>query len=146
MRDAELLERVDHRTDYHRERGRGAAFAAGTDAQRIVGRKHLANLGGEGEEIVGPRDRIIRERARQQLAALPVVDAAFEQGLPDPLCDPAMGLAMQYARIDRAADVVDGGIADDLDRPQFEVDLDFALRKRIPMKFLAGGSISLDRR
>ena len=29
-------------------------------------------------------------------------------------------------RIDRAADVVDGGVADDLDRPQFEIDLDFA--------------------
>src|SRR5262249_52384523 len=37
-----------------------------------------------------------------------------------------MGLAVQDAGIDGAADVVDGGISDDLDRAQFEIDLDLA--------------------
>ena len=37
-----------------------------------------------------------------------------------------MGLAVQDAGIDSAADVVDGGISDDLDRPQCKIDLDLA--------------------
>ena len=37
-----------------------------------------------------------------------------------------MGLTMQNQRIDRAADIVDGRMADDLDPPGLAVDLDLA--------------------
>src|SRR5262245_16720221 len=120
--DAELLERVDDSVDHDRERRRRAAFAAGAHAQRIVRRWHLADLGGKREKIARPRDGVVHERAREQLGAVAVVDAALVQGLADALRDRAMGLTMQDAGIDGAADVVDGGISDDLDRPQFEVD------------------------
>ena len=55
-----------------------------------------------------------------------VVDAAFDQRLADALRDRAVGLAVQDQRIDGAADVVDGGIADELDRSQLGIDLDLA--------------------
>src|SRR6185503_3002383 len=92
----------------------------------VIGRKHLADLGDKWEEDVRPRDGVVRERAGEQLSAFAVVDTVLLQRLPDALCDPAVGLAMQYARIDGPAHVVDGGVADDLDRPKFEVDFDFA--------------------
>src|SRR5215831_14705019 len=124
--DTELLERVDDGVDHDRERWRGAAFAAGAHPERVVRRRHLADLGGKRGKIACPRDGVVHERAREQLGAVAVVDAALVQGLADALRDRAMGLAMQDAGIDGAADVVDGGISDDLDRPQFEVDLDLA--------------------
>jgi hypothetical protein len=50
----------------------------------------------------------------------------LEQRLAGALRDPAMGLAVQDQRVHGAADVIDGGVADDLDGPGFRVDLDFA--------------------
>ena len=52
--------------------------------------------------------------------------AIFEQRLADPLGDAAMRLAVQDQRIDRAADIVDRGIADDLDLAGIGIDLDLA--------------------
>ena len=50
------------------------------------------------------------------------------QRLADALGDAAMGLAMQDQRIDGAADIVDRGVAHDLDVPGVGVDLDLADR------------------
>src|SRR5262249_8571422 len=92
-------------------------FAAGAHPQRIVRRRHLADLGDEREEIARPRDGVVHERTREQLGAVAIVDAALVQGLADALRDRAMGLAVQDAGIDSAADVV-GGVPDEPDRPQ----------------------------
>src|SRR6516164_9097513 len=124
--DAEVLERVDDGVDHGSERRRGAAFAAGAHPERIVRRWYLADLGGKREKIARPRHGVIHERARKQLRAVAVVDAALVQGLADALRDRAVGLAVQDAGVDGAADVVDSGISDDLDRAQFEIDLDLA--------------------
>ena len=52
--------------------------------------------------------------------------ALLEQCLAHALGDAAMGLAVQDHRIDRPTDIVDRGIADDLNRTRFRIDLDFA--------------------
>ena len=52
--------------------------------------------------------------------------AVLEQRLTDTLGDPAMGLAVQDHRIDGAPNIVDRGIADDLDRTGLGIDLDLA--------------------
>ena len=52
--------------------------------------------------------------------------AVLEQSLADPLGDAAMGLAVQDHRVDRATDIVDRGIADDLDGTGLGIDLDLA--------------------
>src|SRR5271169_5110528 len=65
-------------------------------------------------------------KLRQQLPGLGIVMAVFEPRLADALGDPAMGLAVHDHRGDRAADIVDRGVADDLDRTRFGIDLDLA--------------------
>jgi hypothetical protein len=52
--------------------------------------------------------------------------AIFEQRLAGALGDAAMCLAMQDHRVDRAPDVVDSGVADDIDSAGFRIDLDLA--------------------
>src|SRR5262249_22859911 len=126
MADAEVLERVDDGVDHGRQRRRGAAFAASAHSERIVRRWYLTDLGGKRGKIARPRHGVIHERAREQLGAVAVVDATLVQGLADALRDRAMGLAVQDAGVDGAADVVDGGITADLARPQFETDLALA--------------------
>ena len=50
----------------------------------------------------------------------------FQERLPDPLGDAALRLAVQDQRIDRAPDIIDGGIADDRDMAGLGIDLDLA--------------------
>src|SRR6516162_6887033 len=124
--DAEVLERVDDGVDHGGERRRGAAFAAGAHPERIVRRWYLADLGGKRGKTARPRNGVVHERARKQLRAVAFVDAALVQDLADALRDRAVRLAVQDAGIDGAPDVVDASITDDLDRAQFEIDLDLA--------------------
>ena len=55
---------------------------------------------------------------------------------PDALRDAAMGLAVHDQRIDAAADIVDGGVALDVERAGFGIDLDLA----------QAGAVWIDRR
>src|SRR5262249_39679999 len=55
-----------------------------------------------------------------------VVMTALIQRLPDALDDPAMDLAFDDERVDRAPDVVHRGVAHDLHRSQIRIDLDLA--------------------
>ncbi len=52
--------------------------------------------------------------------------AVFEQGLAHSLGDAAMCLAVQDQRVDGTADIIDRGIADDLDGTRIGIDLDLA--------------------
>jgi hypothetical protein len=56
----------------------------------------------------------------------------LEQRLAGALRDPAMCLAVYDQRVDGAADIVDGGVADDLDAPSLRVDVRVANMK--PMR------------
>src|SRR5262249_57424848 len=54
-----------------------------------------------------------------------------EARVPRPWGDPAVGLAVQDQRIDRAAHVVDRREGDDLDRARVDVDLDLAYLRAV---------------
>ena len=59
------------------------------------------------------------------MAGFLIVDAVLTHCLAKAVSDAAMDLPVDNHRIDRAADIVDGGIADDLDDTGLRVDLDF---------------------
>ena len=131
MGDAEIGQRVDDGIDDDAERRGNAAFAAAAKPQRVGRGRDFADRGRKAWQVGGSRHCIIHERPREELAALGVVEALLEQRLAGALGDPAMGLTMQDERVDGAADIVDGGVADDLDGPGLWVDLDFADMKPV---------------
>jgi len=102
------------------------AFSAGAHPEPIGRRRHFAECRRERRQRVGSRHRIIHEAGREELAGPWIVVAIFEQCLAGALGDAAMCLAMQDHRVDRAPDVVDSGVADDIDSAGFRIDLDLA--------------------
>ena len=80
----------------------------------------------EAAEIVGPRHRVILERAGQQLPALRVVDQVFHQHLAEPLDDAAMDLPLAQERVQHRPDIVDGAVAGQRHLAGLGVDLDLA--------------------
>src|SRR5262245_18082447 len=70
-------------------------------------------------------------------------DALLPHRLPNALGDAAVGLAVQDHRIDRAADVIGGAIADDLDGPGAWVDLDVAGRAAIGIASVGEEDVAL---
>src|SRR4029077_2322214 len=62
----------------------------------------------------------------QQLAGVAVIDTTFAERLAETVRDAAMDLTVHDQRIDRAPDIVDGGVAGDFDDPGLRIDLDFA--------------------
>ena len=122
----EFGKRIDDRVDHDSKGGRRAAFSAGAHPESIGRRRHFAECRRERRKCVGSRHRIIHEAGREQLARPRIVVAIFEQRLAGALGDAAMRLAMQDHRVDRAPDVVDSGVADDIDSTGFRIDLDLA--------------------
>src|SRR5262245_64884774 len=76
-------------------------------------------------QIVSSRHAIIHERARQQLAGCRIVDAALAQRLTYPLNDSAVQLALNDHGIYDSADIIDGGVVDELHDAGLGVDLYF---------------------
>jgi hypothetical protein len=101
----EFAERVDNGVDHGTQRGRRAAFAAGTHAEPIRRRGHFAERGRQGRQRVGSRHRVIHEARRQKLPTLRLVIAVLEQRLADDLGNSAMRLTVQDQWIDRAPDI-----------------------------------------
>src|SRR5581483_5219352 len=64
--------------------------------------------------------------AGEELTALGIVDAAFEQRLTDALRESAVHLSFDDHRIHDAAEIVDGGETHDARLPGLPVDLDLA--------------------
>ena len=108
------------------ERRRGAALPRRPHSERMRGRRHLADLGGVERQDVGARHGIVHERAGERLSGAGVVEALLQQRLTDALRDAAVGLAVDDQRVHGAADVVDGGVPDDRQRPELGLDLDLA--------------------
>ena len=65
----------------------------------------------EARQVVGARQRVVHQRAGEQLPRLRVVAAALEHRLPQPLRQAAMHLACDDHRIHEVAEVVDRGEA-----------------------------------
>ena len=92
---AEVPQRIDDGADDRGERGRGAAFAAGLDAERVGRRQHLDDLGAERRQRVGARHPVVHERADQRLAGIGLDIALLPHRLADALHDRAVGLAVR---------------------------------------------------
>ena len=123
---AKFGERVDNRIDDDAEcRGR-PAFAGRADPERVGRGRNFAELGREKRQPVGARQRVIQQRAGQQLTGVAIVDAILAQCLAEPVGNAAMDLAMHDQRIDRAPDIIDGVVAHDFDDAGVGVDLDLA--------------------
>ena len=78
----------------------------------------------EREQVIGARQSVVHERARQQLPAIGIVQAMLMQGLADPLCNTAVQLTLDDHRIDHRPEVVHRPIADNGHFPCFGIDLD----------------------
>ncbi len=86
------------------------------------------------------RDPVVEE-ARVIEPPVLVVDVFLVERPADPLRDAALDLALDIARVDRAADVLDRGVAQDLDLARLLVDLDVADTRRKA----GAGALRIDR-
>ena len=77
--------------------------------------------GADVREVAGGRDKIVGERAGEELALL-VVDEMLHHGTAQPLHRRADGLAVHRQRIDDAAAILDDDIVDELDVTELGVD------------------------
>jgi hypothetical protein len=74
--------------------------------------------------VLGARHGVVHERAGDELARVGVIDRVLHQRLAEAGGDAAVQLAFDDHRIERAAAIVDRGIAGDLDRAGRRIDLD----------------------
>ena len=94
--------------------------------ERPVGRRHLDDHRVDRRHAVGGRDRVVEERARQQLAVL-VVDELLVERPADRLRRAAAHLALDERRVQRPADVLDDHVAEQLHLARLAVDLTWAM-------------------
>ncbi len=80
----------------------------------------------EVRQVGGARHRVVHVGRGEELAALLVVHAAFEQRLADALREPAVHLALDDHGIDDVAEVVAGAEVHDRRRAGIGIDLDLA--------------------
>ena len=99
------LERVDRRVHDARGRAEGAGFADALGAERIDRRRRDRGVQLEAREVGGARQRVVHERAGQQLPVV-VVDGLLDHRLADALRQPAVNLPLDDQRIDQVARVV----------------------------------------
>ena len=119
-------EGVEDSADDDGESRGAAALAAGRDAKRVGRRQHFDNLGREGREIVRARHSVIHKRSTQELPRCRIDRALLPHCLADTLGGAAMGLAVHDQRVDAASDIVDDGIAGNVDPAGLGIDLDLA--------------------
>ena len=81
-----------------------------------------------GGQAVGPRQRVIHQRAGQKLAGVAVVGAFFPQRLTDALRDAAVALAMDQHGVHGSPAIIDGSVPNDFDNSGVGIDLHFAYR------------------
>src|SRR6185436_11866890 len=118
----EGAERIGDRIG-HDAAGRDDATLAGAlGAERVDrGGGILQHDGADVREVIGGRDKIVGERAGQELALL-VVDKMLHHGTAQSLHRRAYGLAMHSQRIDDATAILDDDIVDELHVTELRVD------------------------
>src|SRR5205814_10490023 len=89
MGDAEVGKGVDHRVDHRRRAGDGAGLANTLDPHWIDRAGRHSVLGLEGRQLAGGWDRIVHQRACDELSVL-IVGAFLIQRLGHALCHPAV--------------------------------------------------------
>src|SRR2546428_2764746 len=122
-RNRQIRERVlDGVGDGWRTRD-GAAFAHALDPELVDHRAMLDQLHFDRRQVVGARDRVIHERAGQELASV-IVDHGLHQPSTDTLGGAPVELPLDDHRVDGASRVVDD---EELQQPHGErlhIDLD----------------------
>src|SRR5579875_116443 len=99
MANAERREGVDQRVADRRQRADRAGLAGALDAERVGPGRHRMVLLPDRRQIIGPRQRIIHERAGEQLPRNGIEADVFEKRLPQPLGDAAGDLAFEQQRV-----------------------------------------------
>ena len=107
----------------HRRDDRHLADAA--RAERMARVRHLDQDRLDHRQVGGHRAAVVEEARVIHLAVL-VVDVLLVQRPADALRDAALDLALDVARVDRAADILHRGVAQDRDLAGLRVDLDVA--------------------
>ncbi len=119
-----LADGVDDGVDDGAGRGRRAAFTHALGADRVG----LAGDGvmhdGDGRHVGGARHAVVHEAARQDLAAVVVVEHVLEQRLAEPLRDAAVDLSLENGALEDVAAVADRRVAHNLDAARLRIDLD----------------------
>ena len=87
---------------------------------------------------LGARHGVVDEARGQELAALAVLDHLLHQDLAEALGDAAMDLALEPDRVDHRADIVDHGVAIDVDVAGLGIDLDLADMAAVGIGVLLG--------
>ena len=95
------------------------------DAELVYRGRQLGKGDVEWRQVVGARQGVVRKRAAQQLARLPVVNRVFEHRLTDALGYSALNLAPRQHRVDQPTVIIDREVAFERHRSGFRVDLDF---------------------
>src|SRR3989337_1960995 len=105
MRDPERGQRVDGGVDDGGRDADAAGLAHALGPERVARRGRAGLLDQDVRHLVGARNRVVHERAGQELAVT-VVDHRLEERLPQPLGEAAVKLALGKERVDHGARVV----------------------------------------
>ena len=125
QRGQALAQRVDNGGDEDGRRGDGAGIGGALESERIVLGRNIVLRRGEVGKIAGAWQRIVHERAGQELAVAGIVHDPLEQRLAGAGGDAAVNLAVDDGRIDDGAEIVDRDVARDTHRARVRFDLDF---------------------
>src|SRR5882672_2090980 len=106
-----------------RRRRAGGALTDAADAERVVVGREVKMLHHERRHVRGPRQGIVHQRARQELAVVAVHDV-LAQDHPEPLGEAAHDLPVDDHGMKLTAAVVHDDVADDRHPPGLHVDLD----------------------
>src|SRR6266540_2449576 len=124
--DMFYVESIADRVRHRRECGGSAAFAAAAQPERVGGGGNFTYFCLKEWQLVSPRQRVVHEARRFELPGFGVVGEPLPERLADACGDTAVRLPVQDQRIHRPADVVDRGVAHDLDDAGVGIDLDLA--------------------
>src|SRR5437867_913645 len=124
IRDVEAsLERVRNRVGDRRGRRPGGALADPAHAERVVVGREAQVLDDERRHVLRPRDRVVHQRVREELAVVAVDDVLAEHDA-QALGEAAHDLAVDDHRMELAAAVVHDRVTEDRDAAGLDVDLD----------------------
>ncbi len=123
MPHAERRQRVHHRIHNGGGGGDGAGLTASLHAQPVGAAWKVARqIALERGKIIRARQRIVHQRARQDLPGLGIEQRVLEQRLPDPLRHTAMDLPQRQPGIEQPAVVVKDHVAVEPDLAGLGVD------------------------